>query len=117
MISFFPKFHVNSVSQETYTRYFLYQPVTSKWALQRKQRSSESRFLSDTEIELHQGSRAVVLMVAEAGGYTAPGQTGLHGMTLSQKSKIKQIENEYEAEQIKAMNHLIILPSALKLSV
>lgn len=56
-------------------------------------------------------------MVAEAGGYTAPGQTGLHGMTLSQKSKIKQIENEYEAEQIKAMNHLIILPSALKLSV
>lgn len=58
-----------------------------------------------------------MLMVAEAGGYTASGQTGLHSMTLSQKSKIKQIENEYEAEQIKAMNHLIILPSALKLSV
>lgn len=74
--------------------------MTSKWALYRKQeRSSESRFISDTEIELHQGSRAVVLMVAEA---------GLHSMTLSQKSKIKQTENEYETEQIKVMNHLII---------
>lgn len=56
-------------------------------------------------------------MVAEAGGYTAPDLTGLHSMTLSQKSKIKQTENEYEAEQTKAMNHLIVLPSALKLSV
>lgn len=32
------------------------------------------------------GSRTVMLTVAEAGGYTAPGQTGPHNMTLSQKA-------------------------------
>lgn len=100
-------------------RYFLYQPVTAKWALHRKQeRSSEYRFISDTRIswgrvygELwEQGSSAD--SSRGRGLYSSrPDRATQHDPVSKSKSNKQKIS----MEQVKAKNHLIFLPSALKL--
>lgn len=100
-------------------RYFLYQPVTSKWALHRKQeRSSEHRFISDTRISW--GIVYGELWEQDSNADSGRGR-GLYSSRPDRAtqhdpvSKSKSNQQKISMEQVKAKNHLIFLPSALKL--
>lgn len=58
-------------------------------------------------------STAVVLMVAEAGGYPVPGQPGLHSMTLSQKSKSNKQKKRSQASRSEETSFFIVCSGAL----